>query len=640
MKITEKFGPDRGARCLTLLAASILLIVLSCPGAAAQEAPYDPSRASVGIFADLGGVACGLVETTADDPDWIMVTSDHILRTSDCVAECAPGQEQSWYNRPFGPCYPTNRYWKFEENSGTAFAFTMAALGVGSYDGMYFRRNVKFQLYASPDESVPFGPERRGPVFVSIDYWRDVNVACEGFDPNTIFVSGGPGALANYSIKIGGDTSINDVDLKKDENKKAHHTDKFADDFALRRGAHFEAEFRLAEEYGPGCHEVYFEITHEFDGGTTTIEIPPMDTEPPADAWGAQWIKAETNADQTRNVTVHVHIPANAAVGRYTLTKALVRNKGTADPTDEHELNEVVHILFNPWDSDDAVYLASDAERAEYVLNENGQIWRGSHSSNSPKAWRYDQFNTRSLDVAMKLMDGLTAAQRANPGTVARHFSKLTNSQDDNGVLVGRWDGNYGDGTSPGVWSGSDQIIAQYQSTSTPVRYGQCWVFGGLLTTFLRSVGIPARPLSNFESAHDTDQPPNKAVDRYFDVAGRLDRARTADSIWNFHVWCDAWLGAWNAVDATPQERSDGAYQLGPAPLSAVKAGTGGAFDVDFVTAEVDADIRNWLRQADGTDALHSTDTTTVGRNITTKAVGAAVPWTSPICTRPRKSPL
>jgi hypothetical protein len=39
------------------------------------------------------------------------------------------------------------------------------------------------------------------------------------------------------------------------------------------------------------------------------------------------------------------------------------------------------------------------------------------------------------------------------------------------------------------------------------------------------------------------------------------------DSIWNFHVWNDVWMsrpdlprgyGGWQAIDATPQEASDG----------------------------------------------------------------------------------
>ena len=49
------------------------------------------------------------------------------------------------------------------------------------------------------------------------------------------------------------------------------------------------------------------------------------------------------------------------------------------------------------------------------------------------------------------------------------------------------------------------KIIKQFMDTGEPVKYGQCWVFSGLLTTLMRSIGIPARSVTNFASAHDTE---------------------------------------------------------------------------------------------------------------------------------------
>lgn len=56
----------------------------------------------------------------------------------------------------------------------------------------------------------------------------------------------------------------------------------------------------------------------------------------------------------------------------------------------------------------------------------------------------------------------------------------------DGGILVGLWSGNdkdYADGTDPTSWSGSEAILKEYMKTKKPVKYAQCWVFGGTLTT-------------------------------------------------------------------------------------------------------------------------------------------------------------
>ena len=87
----------------------------------------------------------------------------------------------------------------------------------------------------------------------------------------------------------------------------------------------------------------------------------------------------------------------------------------------------------------------------------------------------------------------------------------------------------------------------------------------GVMTTVLRCLGIPARSVTNFASAHDTDV--SMTIDNYFDEEGNPLEHLESDSVWNFHVWNDAWMsrpdlppgyGGWQAVDATPQETSEG----------------------------------------------------------------------------------
>ena len=50
-------------------------------------------------------------------------------------------------------------------------------------------------------------------------------------------------------------------------------------------------------------------------------------------------------------------------------------------------------------------------------------------------------------------------------------------------MLVGNWSGDYDDGKSPTYWNGSVAILKQFVTSGQSVKYGQCWVFSGVLTT-------------------------------------------------------------------------------------------------------------------------------------------------------------
>lgn len=58
------------------------------------------------------------------------------------------------------------------------------------------------------------------------------------------------------------------------------------------------------------------------------------------------------------------------------------------------------------------------------------------------------------------------------------------NANDDQGVVLGNWSGNYDGGKSPSSWTGSGEILQSWKKSGfKPVRYGQCWVFAAVLTT-------------------------------------------------------------------------------------------------------------------------------------------------------------
>ena len=72
---------------------------------------------------------------------------------------------------------------------------------------------------------------------------------------------------------------------------------------------------------------------------------------------------------------------------------------------------------------DDSCYYPDVADLEEYVLNTRGKIWVGGGYYNSGKAWQFSQFNKDSLEVALWIMDHMTANERGNPVLVSASTS-------------------------------------------------------------------------------------------------------------------------------------------------------------------------------------------------------------------------
>ena len=52
----------------------------------------------------------------------------------------------------------------------------------------------------------------------------------------------------------------------------------------------------------------------------------------------------------------------------------------------------------------------------------------------------------------------------------------------------------------------------------------------------LRAIGIPARPITNFESAHDADS--NRAIDYFYAADGNFLEGKSGDSVWlEWETW-------------------------------------------------------------------------------------------------------
>ncbi|PKU35327.1 erythrocyte membrane protein band [Limosa lapponica baueri] len=94
--------------------------------------------------------------------------------------------------------------------------------------------------------------------------------------------------------------------------------------------------------------------------------------------------------------TISVNTPANAPIGHYTLL--LHASKA-------HCLLGNFTLLFNPWCKDDEVFLANEAQRQEYILNQEGIIYWGTENAVLAQPWDFSQFEEHIVDICFLLLD-------------------------------------------------------------------------------------------------------------------------------------------------------------------------------------------------------------------------------------------
>ncbi|KFV98645.1 Protein-glutamine gamma-glutamyltransferase 6, partial [Eurypyga helias] len=423
---------------------------------------------------------------------------------------------------------------------------------------------------------------------------------------------------------------IANVNWQSNLNQAAHHTaDYSSTDTILRRGQAFSITLNLRTTVRSGYHLTFVASTGPSPDESQQTKAVFNLSEEGATGWSATQEPSEPGC-----MNFKILSPANAIIGRYKLKLQTVSGNKVSSTL----LGQFV-LLFNPWCPSDDVYMANEEERQEYVLNDSGIIFQGLEKYIQQEAWNYGQFEEDILDISLAILDrslnhrqdpAADVANRSDPVYVSRVVSAMVNSNDEKGVVEGRWSETYCSGTNPLQWSGSVTILRQwYRGRYKPVRYGQCWVFAGVMCTVLRSLGIPTRVVTNFNSAHDRNV--NLSIDKYIDTSGKTLHF-TEDSVWNFHVWNESWfirrdLGSfydgWQVLDATPQERSKGIYQCGPASTRAIKEGDVNLdYDSSFVFAAVNADYVTWIHYSNKRRERIYSDTKKIGKFISTKAVG------------------
>ncbi|XP_063205953.1 protein 4.2-like isoform X3 [Chroicocephalus ridibundus] len=367
---------------------------------------------------------------------------------------------------------------------------------------------------------------------------------------------------------MGQGLSIKNCDLKITMNNSNHHTEEISTErLIVRRGQ----PFTITVSFSAPLHNYLRQLKRTsliVQTGSHPSKADGTQTEFPISSLGdkKQWSAAVEEQDPCFWI-ISVNTPANAPIGQYTLLLHASKS---------HRLLGNFTLLFNPWCQDDEVFLANEAQRQEYILNQEGIIYWGTENAVLAQPWDFSQLEEDIVDICFMLLDvgerqqrDKDHTQRKNPIYICRTVAAMLNCDEFRGILTEYGTGQYANGTPPSKWLGSSPILQQWVASHfKPVRYGQCWVFAAVMCSVLRCLGIPTRVVTGFTWAHNTNS--NLSVDEYYDEDGTLLPQDKSARVWTFHVWNECWMAradlppgynGWQALDATCQEKSKGSLR-------------------------------------------------------------------------------
>eukprot|EP00076_Gallus_gallus_P004838 NP_001308488.1 erythrocyte membrane protein band 4.2 [Gallus gallus] len=429
---------------------------------------------------------------------------------------------------------------------------------------------------------------------------------------------------------MGQGLSAKKCDLKIIMNNNNHHTEEISTErLIVRRGQ----PFVITVNFSSPVHNYLKQLKRIFlsvQTGPQRSKADGTQVKFPISSLGdqKQW-SARLEEQDPYFWTISVNTPANASIGQYDLF--LHASKAC------RLLGKFI-LLFNPWCRDDEVFLPNEAQRQEYILNQDGVIYSGTENEILAQPWDFRQFDVGIVDICFKLLDigeryqrDQDHTQRKNPIYICRTVAAMMNCNLAR-ILSESGTRECYDGTPPSKWLGSNAILQQWAALQCrPVRYGQCWVFAAVMCSVLRCLGIPTRVVTGFTWAHNTNSNPN--VNEYYEEDGTLLTPDKSARVWTFHVWNECWMArtdllpeysGWQALDATCQKKSKGPSFCGPAPVQAIKEGDVEVdYDVCYFFAAMNAKCKVWIHMADDIFKPASICTKYMGNNISTKSVGS-----------------
>ncbi|KAJ8259401.1 hypothetical protein GJAV_G00168850 [Gymnothorax javanicus] len=188
------------------------------------------------------------------------------------------------------------------------------------------------------------------------------------------------------------------VDFHSEKNNKAHRTNEISTDrLIVRRGQPFLLSLH-SSSLG-NLNTQFLELTVQTGSAPSehlgTKSVFGVSRE----SVGKKPWEAKVQDTSRTSVTLTITSPADASIGKYTFSV-----KTHLSATEGHNVGTFV-LLFNPWCTVDWVFLANEEERQEYVMNEQGLLYKGvtNHIMNS--SWDFGQFEEDILDICLKILD-------------------------------------------------------------------------------------------------------------------------------------------------------------------------------------------------------------------------------------------
>jgi len=234
-----------------------------------------------------------------------------------------------------------------------------------------------------------------------------------------------------------------------------------------------------------------------------------------------------------------IMIGGAAEIGKHKLQAELWKYDGNTSRRVSSSGTVEFVVLFNPWSPfDPDVYTSSfsAAELDHYILGAYGKKRdRGLNyypDGKKERIWTLGYASPDVLNVVLPRVSGKTNAANA-----MEELTKLATR-----VIYGCWSDRCHDGRGCAIlpntygcieWLNIPEMLKEYVRSGTSNRpLGQCLDYAGLVCSFARAIGVPARMLT----CHFSNHP-----------------------IYVYHAWVEVWLNSlsattWSVADATPGE--------------------------------------------------------------------------------------